>query len=100
MDDKTATDTVDSSLFVEAQEQALYDAVTAQQATLKPLLADKDYTQALSSLAAIRPEVDAFFDGVMIMSDDETLKQNRLALLNSLRGLFLHVADLSSLQDA
>ena len=100
LDGKTATDTVDSALFVEAKEQALYDAVTAQQATLKPLLADKDYTQALSSLAAIRPEVDAFFDGVMIMSDDESLKQNRLALLNSLRGLFLQVADLSSLQGA
>lgn len=99
-DGKAATANVDSSLFVEAQEQALFDAVSMQQATLKPLLAGRDYTQALSSLAAIRPEVDAFFDGVMIMSDDEALKQNRLALLNSLRGLFLQVADLSSLQGA
>lgn len=98
LDGKTPADTVDSSLFVETQEQALFDAITQQQTSLKPLLADKDYTQALSSLAAIRPEVDAFFDGVMIMSDDEALKQNRLALLNSLRGLFLQVADLSSLQ--
>ena len=100
LDDKAATATIDSTLFVEAQEQALFDAINQQQANLKPLLADKDYTQVLSSLAALRPEVDAFFDGVMIMSDDEALKQNRLALLNSLRGLFLQVADLSSLQGA
>jgi len=99
-DDKATAKNVDSSLFVEAQEQALFDAVTKQQAGLKPLLADRDYTQALSSLAAIRPEVDAFFDGVMIMSDDEALRQNRLALLNALRALFLQVADLSSLQGA
>ena len=96
----TTEATVDSSLFVEPQEQALYNAVEAQQSKLQPLLADKDYTQALSSLAAIRPEVDAFFDGVMIMSDDESLKTNRLALLNALRSLFLEVADLSSLQGA
>ena len=100
LDGKTPPDTVDTGLFVEAQEQALFDAIAKQQDNLKPLLADKDYTQALSSLAAIRPEVDAFFDGVMIMSDDESLKQNRLALLNSLRGMFLQVADLSSLQGA
>ena len=100
LDGKTSVSEVDSTLFVEAQEIALYDAVTQQKANLEPLLAQKDYTQALSSLAAIRPEVDAFFDGVMIMADDEKLKQNRLALLNSLRGLFLQVADLSSLQGA
>lgn len=100
LDDKTSTDTIDSTLFVEAQEQALFDAINQQQANLKPLLAEKNYTKALSSLAAIRPEVDAFFDGVMIMSDDAALKQNRLALLTSLRGLFLQVADLSSLQGA
>lgn len=100
LDGKTPADTIDRTLFVEPQEQALFDAITAQQANLKPLLAGKNYTQALSSLAAIRPEVDAFFDKVMIMSDDEALKHNRLALLNSLRALFLQVADLSSLQGA
>ncbi|MGB1310265.1 MAG: glycine--tRNA ligase subunit beta, partial [Leucothrix sp.] len=91
---------VDKALFVETQEHALFDAIAAQQAKLQPLFADKDYTQTLSSLATIRPEVDAFFDSVMVMADDESLKRNRLALLNSLRGLFLQVADLSSLQGA
>ena len=98
LDGKTSLSEVNSTLFVEAQEKALYQAVTQQKASLEPLLAQKDYTKALSALAAIRPEVDEFFDGVMIMTDDESLKQNRLALLSSLRSLFLQVADLSSLQ--
>ena len=98
--DKTPDTTVNASLFVEAQEAALHDAIQKQQDKIAPLLAKNAYTEVLSSLAAIRPEVDAFFDGVMIMTDDEALKNNRLALLTSLRGLFLQVADLSSLQGA
>ena len=98
--DKTPDTAINTDLFVEAQETALNTAIAQQQAKVAPLLAENAYTEALSSLAAIRPEVDAFFDGVMIMSDDEALKNNRLALLTSLRGLFLQVADLSSLQGA
>jgi len=98
--DKTPDTTINAHLFVEAQESALNEAIALQQNKVAPLLANNAYTDALSSLAAIRPEVDAFFDGVMIMSDDEALKNNRLALLTSLRGLFLQVADLSSLQGA
>ena len=98
--DNTAAQDVNTALFAEPQEHALYTAITQQQEKLAPMLAGNAYTDALSSLAAIRPEVDAFFDGVMIMSDDEALKNNRIALLTSLRGLFLQVADLSSLQGA
>ena len=98
--DKTPDTAINADLFVEAQESALNEAIALQQDKVAPLLANNAYTDALSSLAAIRPEVDAFFDGVMIMSDDEALKNNRLALLTSLRGLFMQVADLSSLQGA
>ncbi|RVU84181.1 glycine--tRNA ligase subunit beta [Leucothrix sargassi] len=98
--EKPVTDTVNSALFVETQETALYDVIKQQQTKLEPLVADNNYQEALLSLAAIRPEVDAFFDDVMIMSDDEALKNNRLALLTELRALFLQVADLSSLQGA
>lgn len=94
---KEPSSDVNTELFTEAQETALYMAIQRQQDKVAPLLAQNAYTEALSSLAAIRPEVDAFFDGVMIMTDDETLKNNRLALLTLLRGLFLQVADLSSL---
>ncbi|MGU3841835.1 DALR anticodon-binding domain-containing protein, partial [Vibrio diabolicus] len=49
-------------------------------------------------LADLREPVDAFFDNVMVMADDEALKKNRLTLLNNLRNLFLQVADISVLQ--
>ncbi|PWQ96388.1 glycine--tRNA ligase subunit beta [Leucothrix arctica] len=98
--DEPVTESVKVDLFIEAQEPALYDVIKQQQSKLEPLLASNNYQEALLSLAAIRPEVDAFFDGVMIMSDDIALKNNRLALLTELRALFLQVADLSSLQGA
>ncbi len=89
---------VDESLFVETQETSLYNAIKAQQEKLKPLFAAGDYSAALSSLAVLREDVDSFFDNVMVMADDEALKNNRLALLNQLRNLFLEIADLSRLQ--
>jgi glycyl-tRNA synthetase beta chain len=49
-------------------------------------------------LASLRDSVDAFFDHVMVMVDDEDMRDNRLALLNTMRNLFLRVADLSRLQ--
>jgi len=57
-----------------------------------------DYTPALTRLAALRESVDAFFDEVMVMVDDDALRANRLALLRNLSSLFLRVADLSRLQ--
>ncbi|MGT0149819.1 DALR anticodon-binding domain-containing protein [Vibrio metschnikovii] len=65
---------------------------------LEPVFASGDYQQALSQLASLREPVDAFFDNVMVMADDEALKQNRLTLLNDLRNLFLQIADISLLQ--
>lgn len=89
---------VDSSLFAESQENALYDAITEKQDAVNALYAEGNYEQALLSLASLRETVDAFFDNVMVMADDEALKNNRLAMLNQLRNQFLQVADLSSLQ--
>jgi glycyl-tRNA synthetase beta chain len=64
---------------------------------LAPLFAAGDYTAALGKLAHLREAVDAFFDGVMVMADDAALRDNRLALLNRMRTLFLKVADISLL---
>lgn len=89
--------TVNVALLQENAEKALAEAVQVQQAKVTPLFAAGNYEQALLSLADLRVPVDNFFDQVMVMADDETLKNNRLALLNSLRGLFLKVADLSVL---
>ena len=90
--------TVDNSLLVEAAEKELAEKVSAVVAALEPVFATGDYQTALTELASLREPVDAFFDNVMVMADDEKLKVNRLALLNLLRNQFLKVADISLLQ--
>ena len=90
-------DSVDEGLFQEPQETKLHQSVIAQEKKVEPLFASGDYSSALTSLASLKGDVDAFFDGVMVMADDEALKNNRLALLSQLRNLFLNIADLSRL---
>ena len=65
---------------------------------LKPLLENKDYQAALTELAGLKAPIDNFFDNVMVMSDDEAVKVNRLTLLNEIRGSFFAIADISVLQ--
>ena len=89
---------VDTTLLIENAEKALYQTIISQTETVTPLFNEAKYTEALSSLAALRDDIDQFFDHVMVMVDDEALKHNRLALLQLMRGLFLHIADLSRLQ--
>jgi glycyl-tRNA synthetase beta chain len=62
-----------------------------------PLFQQGEYRSALERLAQLRRHVDTFFDQVMVMVDDDAIKQNRLALLARLRRLFLAVADISLL---
>jgi glycyl-tRNA synthetase beta chain len=89
---------VNPALFTEAAEKALGEAVSTLAAELAPLFEQREYTASLNRLAALRPQVDAFFTEVMVMADDAAVKANRLALLAKLRGLFLQVADISLLQ--
>ncbi|QYA55520.1 glycine--tRNA ligase subunit beta [Acinetobacter johnsonii] len=84
--------------LVEDAEKALFAELQAITPVVEPLLAAKDYTEALSRLAALRAPIDAFFDGVMVMADDADLKANRLRLLAQLRDLFTAIADVSVLQ--
>ena len=88
---------VDPSLLQETEEKTLADALAKLASDNTPLMANKEYKQVLANLAAIRPSVDAFFDAVMVMADDEALRNNRLSLLLQLRGLFSEVADISLL---
>jgi glycyl-tRNA synthetase beta chain len=90
-------DSVNPTLLQLEAEQALASAVQYQENKVVPLFAAGQYEAALLSLAELREPVDKFFDDVMVMADDVDLKNNRLALLNRLRGLFLRVADLSVL---
>ena len=81
--------------LVEPAEQALYARLQMLDSEVGPLFEVGDYTAALSRLAHLREEVDGFFDQVMVMTEDEALRNNRLALLNRLSALFLRTADLS-----
>ena len=83
---------------VESAEKALAEAVLALRTEVQPLIAKGDYTAVLDKLANLRAPVDSFFDNVMVNAEDPALRQNRLAILNTLQGLFLQVADISVLQ--
>ena len=88
---------VDESLLIDPAEQILAEQVEAMARIAEPQFAAREYTQALRTLAALRPAVDEFFDSVMVMADDAAVRTNRLALLERMRSLFMHVADLSRL---
>ncbi|UDL05023.1 glycine--tRNA ligase subunit beta [Marinobacter sp. CA1] len=93
-------ESVDTSLLQDGAEQALADAVAKQADAVLPLFEQGDYGSALSSLAGLRQPVDTFFEEVMVMAEDDAVRNNRLALLNRLRNLFLRVADISLLPTA
>ena len=82
---------------VEPAEKALAEAVLALRTEVQPLIAKGDYTAVLDKLANLRAPVDNFFDNVMVNAEDPALRQNRLAILNTLQDLFLLVADISVL---
>ncbi|MCP1314142.1 glycine--tRNA ligase subunit beta [Halomonas sp. 707D7] len=88
---------VDTALLQESAERDLFEAVERCRVEVAPLFAAGDYAQALDTLATLRAPVDAFFDDVMVMAEDEAVRRNRLALLASLQALFLEVADISLL---
>ena len=89
---------IDVALCVEPAEQVLAQSVLSLAKEVQPLIAQGEYTAVLDKLAGLRQPVDNFFDNVMVNADDAKLRQNRLAILNTLQGLFLQVADISLLQ--
>ena len=89
---------IDVALCVEPAEQVLAQSVLTLAKEVQPLIAQGEYTAVLDKLAGLRQPVDNFFDNVMVNAEDAKLRQNRLAILNTLQGLFLQVADISLLQ--
>ena len=90
---------VDAVLLQQDEEKALFAAVQDLQPKVQAALDAQDFAAALSALAAVKPQVDAFFDGVMVMADDAAVKQNRLNLLNVLSNLLNAVADIALLAE-
>ncbi len=98
--DASALPALRTDLLQEDAEKKLADEVATLAAVVTPLFAQRKYREGLEKLASLRATVDAFFDNVMVMCDDETVRNNRLALLSQLRNLFLEVADISLLAPA
>ncbi|MDX1706475.1 glycine--tRNA ligase subunit beta [Pseudidiomarina sp.] len=88
---------VDQGLLTEAAEIELSKAVSAARISSSKALESGDYTSALKALADLQKPVDTFFDNVMVNTEDEAVRRNRLALLSRLRELFLRIADISVL---
>jgi len=85
--------TADSSFFEDPSETELFSAVSNVKAVVENLIQDGDYGQALSKIATLRSKVDTLFEDVMVMADDEKIKNNRIALLSSVSGLFKNIAN-------
>ncbi len=91
---------IDENLLSEEAEKNLFQVLNSLSQTVEPMFDAGDYELALSQLSSLREPVDEFFDSVMVMADDEAVKNNRIALLNSMNQLFLRAADLSRLHQA
>ncbi len=88
---------IDSSLFEHASESALYDKFEAVKRSVDRHLHDGQVEEAFSEIAGMRPQVDAFFDDVMVMAKEDAIRKNRLALLKSISDLFARLADFSKI---
>lgn len=86
---------VDDTLFDDGSENELFGSVNSVSQSVKDCIDQGDYDKALGQIATLRPVVDRFFDDVMVMAEDEKIKNNRLALLSTVSGLFKDIADFS-----
>jgi len=85
------------SLFAESAEQNLYQSFLKAKEKIESLLRKRDYPAALLEMTRMKKPIDDFFDGVMVMVEDGTIRNNRLALLDEIGKLFLRIADFSKL---
>lgn len=89
--------TLDASLLKDEAEKALVLALAQKREILQAAAKAAQYAEFLQTLASLKPEVDAFFEQVMVMVDDAAVRNNRLALLTQLNQQFSHVADIALL---
>ena len=87
----------DAARLLEPAEQELYNVMRQLSPDVESRLKAQDYAGALQRLAGLKQPVDAFFESVMVMADDATIRENRLALLTDLKTLMNRVADIARL---
>jgi glycyl-tRNA synthetase beta chain len=88
---------VRQELLKETNEQILYNQAKALEIPLSSEISKRNYKDGLSLLLTLRTAIDRFFDKVLVMTDDENMKSNRLALLQYVKSLFMKIADLSEI---
>ena len=92
-----APETVDADLLHDAAEKQLYACITDAEPGFQQSIQERDYAKLLAQLAALQPAIDTFFDDVLVMAEEPSLRVNRLALLNRIRRNIYVVADLTKL---
>jgi len=85
------------SLVRESAEKTLYSAILGKELEVASYIEQGDYQKGLTLLTELKPVIDGFFDEVLVMTKDEAVRDNRLALLAKLQSLFLNMADISYL---
>jgi glycyl-tRNA synthetase beta chain len=91
---------VDPAAFVEKEEKALYDAYLGIRERVGEDIQQDDYMKALLELAGMRKTVDAFFETILVMAEDEKVRFNRLSLLEAISKLFYGIADFARIVTA
>ncbi|MEH7830071.1 glycine--tRNA ligase subunit beta [Gemmobacter denitrificans] len=85
--------------FAETEEErALFAALDAGEAAIKPAMAQEDFAAAMAAMAQLRAPIDAFFTAVQINTDNQIVRRNRLNLLHRIRALVAQVADLTKVE--
>jgi len=90
---------VSPDVLKDPAERALYETFQKVEREALARLGEQKYDETLQSFVHLRPDVDRFFDNVMVMAPEQDVRANRLALLSGIAGLFHRVADFSLLQD-
>tara|TARA_B110000091_G_C13775637_1_gene458751 strand:- start:170 stop:1753 length:1584 start_codon:yes stop_codon:yes gene_type:complete len=88
---------VSEALLIDDAEKILFQQLRDKELKTAPLFNSGNYTSGLAELAQLKDSVDGFFDNVLVMCDDKSVQNNRIALLQRLRNIFLKVADISFL---
>lgn len=90
---------INASLFLEPAEQALAEKIVVVSSMAEEFIVSEDHAAYLKTLSELHAPIGRFFDNVMVMCDDELVRNNRFAILNHVHDLFAQVADISLLND-
>ncbi len=97
-DNRQYTGAPDASLYTQAEERALAQAIELTKVEAARAVAAEDFETAMRAMAKLRPHVDAFFDKVTVNVEDKKMRENRLKLLNEIRAATRAVADFSRIE--